>query len=408
MIKQWQVAKHEYVKAVRRRSFILTTLGFPLLFAAIIGFSVLLATNSGDDRPLGYVDETGLLVASQSAADSPPLQPFDNETAARAALDAGNVQGYYVLPAGYLAGQQPRLVYLTEPPADDAKQAFSRLVRAALLADVSPEVSNRLQNGLSVTMQSADDGRELGSDDFLSFLVPLFAGMFYVFAVLTSAGYMLQAVTTEKENRTVEVMATSLSPLQLITGKAAGLFGVAMTQLTIWGTAAVVALAIAGVATDLFRGFQIPWSLMAVVVIYFVPSFALVAGIMIALGGVVADSQQGQQIAGIVNLFFVMPFFLFAAILARPDSPLAVAMTLFPTTAFLTVAMRWGVTIVPAWQMAVGLVGLVICAVIAVWVAARVFRIGMLSYGQRLDWRTVRAALSGRNNAGGKTSEVAS
>ncbi|MCB0238152.1 MAG: ABC transporter permease, partial [Anaerolineae bacterium] len=169
----------------------------------------------------------------------------------------------------------------------------------------------------SVTMQSADDGRELGSDDFLSFLVPLFAGMFYVFAVLTSAGYMLQAVTTEKENRTVEVMATSLSPLQLITGKAAGLFGVAMTQLTIWGTAAVVALAIAGVATDLFRGFQIPWSLMAVVVIYFVPSFALVAGIMIALGGVVADSQQGQQIAGIVNLFFVMPFFLFAAILAR-------------------------------------------------------------------------------------------
>ncbi len=172
--------------------------------------------------------------------------------------------------------------------------------------------------------------------------------MFYVFAVLSSAGYMLQAVTTEKENRTVEVLATSLSPMQLITGKAVGLFAVAMTQLTVWASTAVVALVIAAVVTDLFQGVAIPWTLMGVVVIYFVPSFALVAGIMIALGGVVPDLQQGQQIAGIVNLFFIMPFFLFAAILARPDSPLAVAMTLFPTTAFLTVAMRWGVTTCPA------------------------------------------------------------
>ena len=70
MVKQWQVAKHEYVKAVHRRSFVLATLGFPLLFAVIIGFSVMLATDGGDERPLGYVDETGLLAAVQSAADS--------------------------------------------------------------------------------------------------------------------------------------------------------------------------------------------------------------------------------------------------------------------------------------------------------------------------------------------------
>ena len=397
MVKPWEVAKHEYLKAVRRRSFVLATLGFPLLFAAIIGFSVLVATDGGDSQPVGYVDESGLLAASQPAAGT---QAFADETSARAALDAGTVQGYYVLPPGYLSGEAPRLVYLTEASSDDARRAFNRLVRSALLADQSPEVRQRLEAGLSVTMQSAEDGRELASDDFLSFLIPLFAGMFYVFAVLSSAGYLLQAMTTEKENRTVEVMATSLSPMQLITGKAAGLFAVAMTQLAIWGAAAVLALTIAAAATDLFRGVQIPWSLMGVVLIYFVPSFALVAGIMIALGGVVADLQQGQQIAGIVNLFFIMPFFLFAIILARPDSPLAIALTLFPTTAFLTVAMRWGVTTVPAWQMAVGLIGLVICAVVAIWVAARVFRIGMLSYGQRLSWQTVRRALRGRELAG--------
>lgn len=400
MHKPWRVAKYEYANAVHRRSFVLATLGFPLLFAVLIGFSVLIATSGDDERPLGYVDEAGLLAAGQPAAADGLVLAFADESGARAALDAGDVQGYYVLPAGYLTGAAPRLVYLTEAPSGEAQRVFSRLVRAALLAGASPEVSTRLQDGLSVTMQSAEDGRELGSEDFLAFLIPLAAGMFYVFAVLSSAGYMLQAVTTEKENRTVEVLATSLSPTQLIAGKTAGLFAVAMTQLLIWGAAAVLALVIAAAATDVFRGFQIPWSLMAVVVIYFVPSFALVAGIMIALGGIVADLQQGQQIAGIVNLFFIVPFFLLALILAQPDSPLVVALTLFPTTAFLTVAMRWGVTTVPAWQMAVGLTGLVLCAAAAVWVAARVFRIGMLSYGQRLDWPTVRRALRGRDAAG--------
>ena len=393
MNKPWQVAKHEYVNAVHRRSFILATLGFPLLFAVIIGLSILIAIDSGDTRPLGYVDESGLLAASQPQAADPLLQSFEDEASARRALDAGNVQGYYVLPAGYLTGEPPRLVYQTEARSGDTQQAFNRLLRTALLAGVSPEISNRLQEGLSVTMESAEDGRELRSQDFLAFVIPLLAGLFAVFAVLSSAGYMLQAVTSEKENRTVEVMATSLSPMQLITGKAIGLFAVAMTQLTIWSVAAVVALGIGAAMTDLFRGFQVPWSLIGVVMLYFIPTFALVTGIMIALGGIVTDLQQGQQIAGIVNLFFIIPLFLFAAILARPNSPLAVALTLFPTTTFLTVSMRWGVTTVPMWQMAAGFIGLVICAAVAVWVAARVFRIGMLSYGQRLSWQAVRTAL---------------
>ncbi|MEZ4767587.1 MAG: ABC transporter permease [Caldilineales bacterium] len=366
------------------------------MFAAIIGFSVLVATDEGGAQPWATLTSPGCW---PPARQRPACwrSPMRRAPALRWMRD---VQGYYVLPPGYLTGEAPQLVYLTEAPSGEARGAFSQLVREALLADQAPDVRQRLEEGLSVTMQSAEDGRELASDDFLSFLIPLFAGMFYVFAVLSSAGYLLQAMTTEKENRTVEVMATSLSPMQLVTGKAVGLFAVAMTQLAIWGAAAVAALAIAAAATDLFRGVQIPWSLMAVVLIYFVPSFALVAGIMITLGGVVTDLQQGQQIAGIVNLFFIMPFFLFAVILARPDSPLAVGLTLFPTTAFLTVAMRWGVTTVPAWQMAAGLVGLLVCAAIAVWVAARVFRIGMLSYGQRLSWQAVRAALRGRNSRG--------
>lgn len=400
MAKLWLVARHAYTGAVRKRSFLLATLAIPGLMAVIIGVTALIATGREDQRPLGYVDQANLLAASQPPAGEVTLAPFADETAARAALEAGALQGYYVLPPGYQDGQPPRLVYLTEAPSEDVLRAFDRLVRVALVSDLSPAVQDRLLNGVSVTLQSAVSGRSQEADDFLSFLIPLFAGLFYMFAVLSSAGYLLQAMTTEKENRTVEIMATSLSPLQLIAGKAVGLFGVAMTQLAVWAAAAVVALAVAAALTDLFQSVPIPWSLMGVVALYFVPSFALVAGIMIALGGVVSDLQQGQQIAGIVNLLFIAPFFVFVPILARPDGALAVAMTLFPTTAFLTVAMRWGVTDVPAWQIVAGLLGLVVCAAAALWMAARVFRLGMLRYGQRLDWPSIRAALRGKDSAG--------
>ena len=103
----------------------------------------------------------------------------------------------------------------------------------------------------------------------------------------------------------------------------------------------------------------------------------------------VTEHQQGQQIAGIINLLFIFPFFFFILVFTDPNSPLMVAMTLFPTSAFMTVAMRWGVTTIPAWQLVLGWVLLVASASFMIVVAARVFRIGMLQYGQPLSLRAV-------------------
>ena len=223
----------------------------------------------------------------------------------------------------------------------------------------------------------------------LGFLLPLFVGVFFVFVVMGSAGYLLQAVTTEKENRMVEVMFTSASPFQFIAGKTLGLMAVAFTQITVWVLALVVALVVAALKVPFFRAVRIEPTFLLLMVFYFVPTYALVAGIMITLGSMVTELQQGQQIAGIVNLLFLAPFFAFIFVFTNPDSPLMVAMTLFPTTAFLTVAMRWGVTTIPAWQLALGWTLLVGSAAFMVVVATRVFRIGMLQYGQPMSLRAV-------------------
>ena len=117
-----------------------------------------------------------------------------------------------------------------------------------------------------------------------------------------------------------------------------------------------------------------------------------------AIGAIMPDQQQGQQIAGLLNMMFFVPYFLAAILFTNPNGPLAVALTLFPTTAFTAITVRWGMTTIPTWQLAASWVILVVSTILCVVFAAQIFRVGMLTYGQRLDARSIRAALGGRGS----------
>jgi ABC-2 type transport system permease protein len=235
----------------------------------------------------------------------------------------------------------------------------------------------------------------------MAFVLPFVVGFFFMMAVMSSAGYLLEAVTTEKENRTMEVMVTSLTPEQLISGKAFGLIAVSLTQLLIWLLTILLALAIGAQFTPVLQGIWVPLTLLGIVIAYFFPAFVLVGGLMTAIGSAVTDTRQGQQIAGLLNLLFALPFFFIILIMEGTNNPILVALTLFPTTAFLTVALRWSVTTVPLWQLACSWVLLVATAAFSVWAAARILRVGMLRYGQRLSLHAIIETLRSRQHAGG-------
>lgn len=391
MAKLWLVARTEYLDQVRRRSFLIATLAIPLLIVGIMVVSILIALNAEEDvRPLGVIDQAQVLATGINlapAADDVEIRRFDREEAARQALAAGDLQAYYVLPAGYHQGEAAKLVYWDEPPSEAAQAQFEHLLRLNLVAGQPEDVQQRLLAGLSLTLRSADGRRESSEDDFLDFLAPFLVGLFFVFIVMGTAGYMLRAVTTEKENRMVEVVFTSLSPGQFVGGKALGLMAVALTQIGLWLLALLVAALVAARYADWVRSLEAPWALLGVITLYFLPTYALVTGMMTTLGSMVPDQQQGQQIAGLVNMLFILPFFFIIFIFTNPDSPIMVGMTLFPTTAFITIAMRWGVTSIPLWQLALSWVLLMATALLSMWVASRVFRTGMLRYGQAIRLR---------------------
>ena len=145
-----------------------------------------------------------------------------------------------------LNSQKVDLYYWDEYPANSVLHEFDDYVRANLLPAGPDEIQNRIIDGSNLTLRSSDGKRQFDENiGFIVILFPLAVGMFFIFAVMGASGYFLQAITDEKENRTMEIAITSLSPWQLISGKSIGLIGVALTQITIWLASIAVAWMIA-------------------------------------------------------------------------------------------------------------------------------------------------------------------
>ncbi len=394
----WLVAQHEYANIAKKKSFLVATLGVPLLIVAVSAVALIVLFGQRGTLPLGYVDHAGVLAAAKmpilEEGETPTeLRAFSDAAAAEEALKNKEIQAYYVLPADYLRTGGVALHYADKRPSEIIRAEFTRFLIANLLAGQPEAIQQRIQTGSLSTIRAVDGSREYEAGNPLNFILPFLVAFIFIFTVMGAGGYMLQAVTDEKENRTIEILATSIRPLELIGGKALGLMGVGLTQLAAWIATGVVTLLVVSLFVDISLELSIPGSFLVIIALFFIPSYALVAGLMTAIGSASTDLQQGQQISGILNLLFMFPFFVFAVIMSKPNSWLTVALTLFPTTAFFTVILRWAIGIVPFWQLALSWVLLVATAGASVWLAARVFRMGMLQYGQPLTPKSILAGL---------------
>ena len=397
MTKLWHVAWHEYRRHVFTRRFVLVgLLSVPLVILVMGGLILLIFSLDTNTTPLGYVDHSGLLVDPVSAPapewpDYPvPTLPFETEAAARSALDAGQIQAYYILPANYLSTGQLSVVHLGEFKSSASYQFYAFLT-ANLLRNTDPVIANRLVKGTQIIVQSPDGSRSISSDNWFTVLIPMVAGIAFIIAMVSTGGYLMQAVVEEKENRTMEVIITSVSPNQFMAGKIIGDTAIGLSQILLWMVFIVIPILVLRNRISFLRGIQIaPQTLLLGAFVMF-PAFILVSALMAAIGATVSDAREGQQMVSILSLPIWIPYMLTGLLMSNPNSPLALGLSLFPLTAPLTMLMRDGLTILPAWQIALCAAIQVLCAAGAIWLAGRAFRLGMLRYGKRLKWREVFA-----------------
>ncbi len=397
MAKIWQIIKYEYMKHVFHKRFLFSLLSLPIGVLAMFGVAFLIGRFSVDRTPVGYVDHSGILQNSTREEDSSDLfDPrielitYQSEEQANQDLTDGNIQAFYVLPKLYPQILDVDLIYFEEPSSEIQSQ-FRDFVsfNLATAENIDPLVKERLSDGSVINMESLDGSRNMRQDQWYLILVPFVAGVMFVIVIMTSGAYLMQAVVEEKENRTMEIVITSVSPNQLMTGKIIGNIGVGLTQLVVWLIFGWIGLKVAGQFWPILQDFSLPGDYITVILLVFLPAFVMIAAFMSAIGATMTELKEAQQVQGLISLPMMVPFYIASSIIMNPNGTLAVVLSFFPLTSPLTIIMRMAFTVIPTWQIATNIAILFAFAIFSVWFAGRAFRMGMLRYGKKLSLKEV-------------------
>ena len=164
---------------------------------------------------------------------------------------------------------------------------------------------------------------------------------------------------------------------------------IGVTQLLVWAIFIILALVIGKSYIPFLGGLKFSGEMVGVIIAVMVPAFIMISGLMAAVGATVSEASEGQQIMGLFTIPIWLPYIFIMLFIQNPNSPLAIALSFFPLTAPMSIALRIGFTTIPTWQVIVSVTILVLSAIGAVWLAGRAFRLGMLRYGQRLRWEEI-------------------
>jgi len=394
MNKLWYVALNEYKRHVFRKGYILAVLSVPLVLFISIGAGYLVDVFENNPDPVGYVDLSGMLANPQpvpeGAGTRHPVEliAYPDEDAARSALDAGEIQAYYVIAQDYLESQSVSLTFY-EKPGQNAESYFQAFMRTNLIPDQSPEVVFRALDGLDMIVRTPDGAHEISERNALNIVLPAATGFIFMFLLMTSSGYFAAVVAEEKENRTMEILATSMSTNQFITGKVLGILFVSMTQLAAWILFAVIAFHVGGNVMEVswIQNAEIKVGTLLILLAILIPAYLMYAGLAVMISGTVTEAAEGQQLTGMFSLPLAFSYWLAALIIENPNSPFSTVLSLIPFIAPTAMPLRVALSVVPIQQIIIAALILIASAVAAIWLAARAFELGMLRYGQKLSLR---------------------
>jgi ABC-2 type transport system permease protein len=212
-------------------------------------------------------------------------------------------------------------------------------------------------------------------------------GFVMYLAILMYGQIILGAVIEEKETRIAEILFSSVKPFALMMGKLVGVSFVALTQLAIWG-AAFSAFALYGMGFLAARGLRaniptIPFSHFIYFALFFLLGYFIYATIYALVGSMVTTAQEGGQLAMPIILILVVSFYLFFPVSRSPDSSFSFWVSMIPFSAPVAMLVRIVTQTPPLWQIALSLLIGFSSVLFMMWIASRVYRVGMLMYGKR-------------------------
>jgi ABC-2 type transport system permease protein len=408
MNKTLQVFLYELKTTVLRKSFILTLLLIPLvgLIVTLVlgnrsdnsGVATILSKLTGSEEEItmiGLVDDSKLITTIPEDY-SASIILFPTELEANQALENNQIKAFYEIPENYIAEGD---VFVYRPDfnplsASEDNYIIEKILNINLLQD-QKELQTLVVEypDFKVELLSPEPQRDPGHQ--LTFFLPYIVTFLFYFVILASASLMLNSVTNEKSNRVIEILLTSVTPLQLLSGKITALGLTGLLQTIVWSGSGMLILRFSGRSLSLPVEFQLPISILFWGVIFFVCGYALFASLMAGVGALVSNVREASQATTIIVIPLVIPLMLLAPIIENPNGALAMFFSLFPLTSPVTMMTRLAAGIVPIWQLILAVLILVLSSAWVIKSVSRFFHAQYLLSGKEFTLKRFLGVLMG-------------
>jgi ABC-2 type transport system permease protein len=410
MKKTLIILKNELITVIARRSFILTLILIPLVgFAVTFIASALQPKEAGGANPLaslittpsqpgleGYVDESGIIQGLPKDL-MPRLKAFASEADAAKAYENDEITAYYLISPDYLESGKITYAVSDYNPVNGSNQ--TNTIRRALeynLLGQNFTLLARIQNPMNVEIVSLGNAPNRDSGNMLTFFLPYVVTMLFYIMIFGSSSLMLNSITGEKQNRVIEILMTSVTPTQMLTGKIIALGLTGLLQTVVWSSAGLALLRISGQSLGLPASFQLPVSILVWGAVFFVLGYGLYGSLMAGLGALVPNLKEASQATMVMIVPMIIPLIFISNLISDSNGVLSIVLSLVPLTSPVAMMTRLSAGSVPAWQLACAVILLLVSIALAIRSVAGFFRAQNLLSGQAFSMKLFFKALAGR------------
>jgi len=425
MHKIWLIFQREYLVRVRKKSFIIMTFLAPLLLAAFMVVPVFLATISDKTEEIGVLDESGLFQNKFKNSEDRTFVPLaGNLEEAKTKFLHSKLTGFLYIPKQNLDNPAGIRLYSKSNASIDSKMAIESSLRKEIenikfqRSGIDQAVLENIKTDISVSTTNLSQEGEKDNNAFVTSAAG-YAGAFLIYIFIFMYGVqIMRGVIEEKTNRIVEVIISSVKPFQLMMGKILGIAAVGLTQFLLW---IILSSLVTSVIGSQFRDKLAPPTTMAATnadtsatkkinatgvqeafkaldnlnlplilgcfIFYFLGGYLLYGALFGAVGAAVDNETDTQQFMLPITIPLVMTFVVAQTVIIKnPDGPVAFWMSVIPLTSPIAMMIRipFGV---PTYQLLLSMVLLVLGFVGTTWLAARIYRVGILMYGKKVSYK---------------------
>lgn len=414
MKKIFLIIQREFLTRVRKRSFIITTLLFPLLYMALIFGTAFIGEKGQTKLKIAVLDSSGKFtksrVDSANAYDKASTLVLVNENATSLEKDfeQKGYDGFVIIPANTMGTKPPDNIKIranrTLGTASSVQNKLNNIWNEIKYEELGIDVQKQQQLNDSKLNVQVENMKDKGSNAKVASLTGYITGFLIYFILLIYGSQVMMGVMEEKTNRIAEIMVSSVKPFQLMVGKIIGIAAVALTQFLLWivfifliynitksGSAANSSMsAVVGQAQEVFASLNIPL-LLILFAFYFLGGFFFYASLYAAIGSAVnEDMREAQSLSFPVTMIIIFAIFILTIAMQDPTSPIAVWGSIIPFTSPIVMMARvpYGIPgTVPYWQLFLSMALLVGGFLFMAWFAGKIYRTGILMYGKKPTWK---------------------